>query len=183
MQNVNRRWNRARTLALCACVLTSPLLATPARADDSRDDQVLKTAREDRGIVSVLLFYVPNRVFDVLDLVRLRVRVGPGIAARVRATEGVDVGLGSYAALYVGLPGPRGDVEIPLPIGPESYAGIELGPGDAEVAGGYPPDYTDTEFGASVHAALVGLDIGVDPFEVLDLAAGFALIDLRGDDF
>jgi len=163
---------------ICVCAL---LAASPALAQD-RDDQVLKTGRTDRSVPEVLLFYIPNRVFDVLDIVRLRVRVGPGVAARVRATEALDVGLGSYAALFAGIPGPRNEPELPLPIGFESYAGIEIG-ADAEVASPSSPDYSITEIGVSIHALLVGLDIGVDPIEVLDVVTGLALIDLRGDDF
>jgi hypothetical protein len=29
----------------------------------------------------------------------------------------------------------------------------------------------------------IGLDVGLDPFEVLDLATGLLLIDLRDDDY
>ena len=163
---------------LCLCAL---LTATPAFAQ-GRDDQVLKTGRRNRSVPEVLLFYIPNRVFDVLDIVRLRARVGPGVAARVRATEGLDVGFGSYAAVFAGLPGPRQDVELPLPVGFESYAGIELG-ADASVASPNSPDYSETEFGVSVQAALLGFDFGVDPIEVVDVITGLALIDLRGDDF
>ena len=165
---------------LCAAVTS---MASMASADegDRRDGQVVKNARRDRSIGRVILTYVPNRVFDVLDLVRLRVRVGPGIAARAHVTEGLDVGLGSYAAIFVGLPGPRAEVELPLPVGVESYTGIELG-GDAELKGGASPEYTETEIGASVHA-LAGVDFGVDFFEAIDLAVGFLLIDFRGDDF
>jgi hypothetical protein len=169
-------------VALClgALLLLEPAAAS---ADESKDDQIIKNVREDRGIGEVLLFYVPNRVFDAVDLLRIRGRVGPGVAVRARATEGVDVGIGSYASIYAGLPGPRNAVEVPLPIGAETYSGIELGPGDAEVDGGYSPDYSPTEIGASVHVLLAGIDIGVDPIEALDLLTGFLLIDLRGDDF
>jgi len=173
-----------RLLSLSVALIVSSALAPSAlRADEARDDQIIKNARENRGLGEVLLFYLPNRIFDVLDLVRLRARVGPGIAVRARATEGIDVGVGSYASVFLGLPGPRCEVEVPLPVGPETYSGIELGPGDAEVSGGYSPDYSDTEFGVSAQLVLVGADIGVDPFEALDLVTGLLLIDLRGDDF
>ncbi len=173
-----RRW-----LGIAGVALLAGISAGPASAEDDRDSQILKNAREDRSVADVLLFYVPNRIFDVLDLVRARVRVGPGVAVRARATEGLDVGLGSYASVYAGLPGPRQEVSVPLPVGLETYTGIELGPGDAELEGGSPPNYSVTEFGISVQAVLVGIDVGVDPLEVLDLVAGLLLIDLRSDDF
>jgi len=180
-----RSWLSTRVClaTLAALLLGAGLHPSRAFAQESRDDQIIKNVREDRSVGEVLLFYLPNRIFDVLDLVRLRARVGPGVAVRARATEGVDVGIGSYASVFAGLPGPRSQVEIPFPVGFETYSGIELGPGDAEVSGGYSPDYSVTEFGASVQAVLVGVDVGLDPFEVLDLVTGFFLVDLRGDDF
>ena len=36
------------------------------------------------GFGHKLLFYIPNRVLDVFDFVRLRVRVGPGLAVGAR---------------------------------------------------------------------------------------------------
>jgi hypothetical protein len=162
--------------------LVSPCVWAEPSNSDPRDDQVIKTARSDRSAVRVILTYIPNRIFDVLDIVRLRARVGPGIAARVRATEVLDAGLGSYVSLFAGPRGPRQEVRIPWPMGVESFTGIEL-VGDAEVESRTNPHYSSTEFGASIHALLIGLDIGVDPFEVVDLVAGLVFIDLRADDF
>jgi hypothetical protein len=168
--------------ALGAALLTLGLAAPGVAQEPSPDDQVVKNARENRSAARVLLAYLPNRLFDVLDLVRLRARVGPGVAVRARATEQIDVGIGSYASLFAGLPGPRCEVEVPLPVGLETYSGVEL-VGDAEVSGGYSPEYAPTEIGVSAHVAVVGVDFGVDPVEVADLLAGFVLLDLRADDY
>ena len=170
-----------RTLSLAAALLVLAA-ASLARADEDPDGQIVKNARENRSIGRVLLAYLPNRIFDVLDLVRLRARVGPGLGVRARVTEQIDAGLGSYAAIFAGLPGPRNEVEVPLPIGLETYSGVEL-VGDAEVSGGYPPDYSPTEIGVSAHLVAAGIDVGVDPVEIADLVAGLVLLDLRGDDY
>ena len=69
------------------------------------------------GIVHRVVAYVPNRVLDVFDLVRLRVRVGPGFAIGIRATEAADVFAGSYLSVYAGLPGPRSRRLPRLPLG------------------------------------------------------------------
>ena len=171
-----------RCFALATALLTLALAPPCVAREEPRDDQIVKNAREDRSAARVLLAYLPNRLFDVLDFLRLRARVGPGIAVRARATEQIDAGIGSYASIFAGLPGPRGEVEVPLPIGLETYSGVEL-VGDAEVSGGYSPNYTPTEIGVSIHAAAVGIDLGVDPIEVVDFVVGFVLLDLRGDDF
>jgi hypothetical protein len=174
--------------ALTLLTLTVPSAAQaqaapPAAAEAGRDAQLIKNARSDRSVARTLLFYLPNRIFDITDLLRVRVRVGPGLAARARVTEAVDAGLGSYAALYVGLPGPRQNVQLPLPLGLESYTGAELGPAEAELQGGAAPVYSSTEVGVSVQALVSGLDVGADPFELLDFAAGLVLFDLRADDY
>jgi hypothetical protein len=171
-----------RRLSLAAAVLVLGSASLARAQDGDPDGQIVKNARANRGIGRVLLAYIPNRIFDVLDLVRLRARVGPGVGVRARVTEQIDAGLGSYAAIFAGLPGPRNEVEVPIPIGFETYSGIELVE-DAEVSGGYPPEYSPTEIGVSAHLIAAGIDLGVDPVEVADLVAGLVLLDLRGDDY
>jgi hypothetical protein len=128
-----------------------------------------------------LLFYVPNRIFDVFDLVRARLRVGPGFAVDARVTKYGDLYAGAYTTLFVGIHGPRTKPRIPWPIGFEARAGIK-GTSLADVAT-EGPAYGYGEVGAGFQAAIVGLDIGVDAVEILDLVLGFFFIDLTGDDF
>ncbi len=158
------------TLALL-CLLHP---AGAARAEEAESDGP--------GVLHRVVMYVPSRVFDVLDIVRLRARLGPGIAVGVRATELADAYIGSYAALYVGLPGPRGRRVPRLPIGFENNHGVEVSVADASSGFGFGPGYTATEFGAGFQAAILGIDLGIDPFEIVDLAAGLVLLDPRGDD-
>jgi hypothetical protein len=139
-------------------------------------------AAEPHSILHKIVFYVPNRVLDVLDIVRFRVRFGPGIAADVRATEAASAFAGSYASVYAGLPGPRNRPKVKLPVGFESRSGLQASLIDATETGGVGPDYGPAEFGVGVQAAFIGLDVGIDPLEILDLAAGFFFIDVRGDD-
>lgn len=128
--------------------------------------------------------YIPNRLFDVLDLVRLRVRVGPGFTVQARATEAVDVVLGAHATVFAGVPGPRGRPRVNLPIGIETFAGAELSVvGDKSEEGWSKPYYGPLEVGAGFQAAIIGLDLGIDPLEILDFAAGIVFLDLKGDDY
>ena len=39
------------------------------------------------------------------------------------------------------------------------------------------------ETGTGIYAGIIGLDVGADPVEALDLVLGFLFIDLTGDDF
>jgi len=164
-----------RVLLLISCLV---LIAPPAMAGAG-------DVAEDAGpsLLHRIALYVPNRVLDVLDLVRLRARVGLGTALGVRATEAADVFVGSYAAVYAGLPGPRGRRIPRLPVGLESLSGVEVSAADLSSGFGAGPDYTATEFGLGFQAYLVGLDVGVDPVEAVDLVLGLLLLDLRDDDF
>jgi hypothetical protein len=138
---------------------------------------------EGDGFLYGALVYIPNRLLDVFDIVRARVRLGPGLAVGARATELADVFVGSYASVYIGLPGPRGRVMPRLPAGLESKSGIEVSAADATLEAGLGPDYGDTEFGFGFQLAIVGVDIGVDPGEILDLVLGLVTIDIADDDF
>jgi hypothetical protein len=133
-----------------------------------------------RGIGQRLLFYLPNRVFDVLDIVRLRVRIGPGIAAGARATRPISAFAGAYTSMYVGLRGPRGEAQIPWPIGADNRAGLQIS--TADISSGA-PYYGPLEVGAGFQAIIFGLDIGVAAWEAVDLAAGLILLDPQGDDY
>jgi hypothetical protein len=133
---------------------------------------------KERSLVAGVLLYLPNRLFDLVDVVRFRGRVGPGFGVGARATRPASAFLGGYASVGVGLPGPRGEPKLPLPLGFDSGGGLQV-----SAVGDGPEDYGALEFGAMLHVILVGLDVGVDPGEVLDFAAGFLLMDPVGDDF
>jgi hypothetical protein len=141
-------------------------------------------AKESHGFGHRLLFWIPNRIFDVFDIVRLRVRVGPGIAASVRATELADVTVGAYGTLYAGIHGPRAFPQVPWPIGLETLATAEVSVAQAgNDEGRWGPQYGPAEVGLGFQAGIIGLDVGVEPFDVLDFAAGIFTFDPKGDDF
>ena len=128
------------------------------------------------------LLYVPNRALDLLDIFRLRLRVGPGFAAGARVTKVAELYAGTYASIFAGLPGPRLRETPKLPVGLESHNGASASVVDATVDGGIGPDYSPSEIGAGFHLAILGIDFGVDPVEVLDFATGLFTIDIREDD-
>lgn len=149
-------------------LFSSPFLALPV---ETKAD----------GFGHKLLLYLPNRVCDVFDLVRARVRVGPGFAIGARVTRYVEISANAYASGFIGLHGPRIEPRIPWPIGLEGRAGVAL-IGDISTETGA-PTYGYGEIGLGFHVALLGLDVGADPVEALDLVLGFFFIDLTGDDF
>ena len=120
-----------------------------------------------------MLLYLPNRLFDLTDVVRARLELGPGWAIGARATSFVPLFVGGYDATWFGMHGPRGYPSVPLPFGLDSGGGFGVGGGD----------YGAAEFGATVHLWMIGIDVGFDPRELVDFAAGFANVDLVGDDY
>lgn len=130
-----------------------------------------------------VICYIPNRIFDVLDILRLRIRVGPGLSVGVRATELADVFVGGHASVYAGLRGARGKPELPLPIGLENQGGIEVSIIDATNSGPFAPYNDPLELGFEVQAGIIGINFGIEVFEILDLITGFLFIDLQKDDF
>jgi hypothetical protein len=151
---------------LIACVCTLVQYARPAQAE--------------AGIITNIVLYVPNRVCDLVDIFRVRVRVGPGLSAGVRVTKPVSAYLGLHDSVYVGLPGPRGEKTIPWPVGIDQRAGAQTSLADASVG---EPYYDPLEVGFEVQPLLVGVNIGIGFFEILDFITGFVFIDLQGDDF
>ena len=133
-----------------------------------------------KGVKHPILMYLPNRFFDLMDIFRLRLRVGPGISAGVRATKPVSAFAGFHSTLFIGLPGPRGNTEIPFPVGLESRGGAQASFADLTTGSTY---YDPLEVGLEAQPLIVGVNIGIGVFEILDFAAGFLCIDLQDDDF
>ena len=89
---------------MAIALVLAAFLGSPAwgyEHDHVHEHEVEEEAPHDPSVGHKILFYLPNRVLDLLDVVRARVRIGPGIAVGARATEFVDVFLGSYTSLYV----------------------------------------------------------------------------------
>jgi hypothetical protein len=173
--------------------MTAPLNAGAVKSDEvfdiaagdeeSNDDgEVEKRESSGRSLPHILIMYIPNRVLDLVDVFRIRARVGPGFALGLRATEFADLYLGSYVSIFVGLPGPRQRPWIRWPVGLESFNGAELSVLDATFDGGIGPDYSWSEFGINLHFLIIGVDLGFDPIEIADFVTGFIFINLRHDE-
>ena len=168
---------------LLFCFLIAACSSNKPQTSVFNDSYLKESEKEDHSVLHKVVFYIPNRAFDLMDIFRLRIKVGPGLAAGVRASELAQAYVGAQTSVYAGLPGPRCSATIPFPAGLESYNGVALGPVDATANMWLGPDYSPTEFGASIHPFLIGLDFGIDPYEILDFGAGIFNFDIRDDDF
>jgi hypothetical protein len=130
-----------------------------------------------------ILCYIPNRIFDVLDIVRARVRLGPGLSLGARVTEAADVFLGAHKTAYVGLRGSRGKAQVPWPLGVECNQGLEFSVADGTAEDPDKPVTDPLEVGVEAQVLLVGVNVSVETLEIVDLLAGFIFLDLRDDDY
>jgi hypothetical protein len=176
-------------LCLWAATLAIAVTFQPIRvaADELSESQTSSNQEaivdddDDRSIPYRILVYVPNRVLDLLDIFRVRARVGPGFGVGVRATEAISAELTSYATLYAGLPGPRQDRIIRSPLGLELYSSAGLSFFSIKTKD-YGPHFSPTEFGIDLQLAVAGASIGIDPVEILDFITGFVGVEIVEDD-
>ena len=166
-------------LAICLGLLALPPLAAAQEEAAAATPTPAAEPPAAKSLGHKLVFYLPNRAFDIFDLVRARIRVGPGISVGAHVTRKIEVGIGAHSALWVGLRGPRGEPQIPWPLGVESRAGIKVGVGVATDG----PHLGPAEVGGGFQLVLLGLALGVAPMEFVDFAGGFLLWDPIGDDF
>jgi hypothetical protein len=169
------------SIVLVAAVLIVPPGFAQESTQKTETDQtaapkVGKPASEKHPV----LCYLPNRIFDMLDIVRLRLRVGPGVSVGARVTKLTNVFVGAHTSVFAGVYGPRGKALIPWPVGVENHAGADVSLVDASVAGPY---IGPLEVGLEFQAGIIGINFGICPYEMLDLVTGLFFIDLQKDDF
>ena len=130
-----------------------------------------------------VLWYVPNRVLDLLDILRLRLRVGPGLAVNFRITDLGAFYAGNYRSVYAGVPGPRHPFRLRPWVGLEELQGIVLAGVDATDNTPHGPRYGAAETDLGLHVLLVGAEVGVDAVEIGDFFGGWFGFDPMEDDF
>lgn len=125
------------------------------------------------SLFDVVLYYVPNRVLDFVDIFRVNVGIGCGFGVNVRATELAEIGFGQYETTRFGM---KGRV---MPVYEENIneAGVAI---LGYVNGCLQRD--PTEVGADLHLGIIGAQAAVSLAEAADFITGFVLIDLQGDD-
>ena len=125
------------------------------------------------SLVDIVLYYVPNRVLDAIDIARVNIGIGCGFGFNIRATELAEIGYGQYSTTRFGM---KGRV---MPVYDEKID--EGGIGFLGWVNGC-LQRDPSEVGADLHLGVIGAQAAVSLVEVVDFVAGFALIDLQGDD-
>ncbi|MDX1957156.1 MAG: hypothetical protein SFU98_01215 [Leptospiraceae bacterium] len=160
-----------------------------------------KRARLKTSILKRILFYIPDRISDILDLFDIWIDLGPQLGVEAKVTSVVQLELFSGAYTGVGFGQNKmigGKVEKRAsfavgPIGVTNHSGTTVGSSGIKVAEDYffihspgknlyQTDQDYWAFGGKVGAGLVGVEIKFHPFEFLDLIAGIFFLDLSNDD-
>jgi len=160
-------------------------------------------ARDGRPFLTRLLLYLPDRAFDLLDLVTFDVHIGFGAYANVHATRAAQIGGGLRSKFGAGLHDQRAiglasEAEVgaaALAFGTQSFAGSSVGvpggvaSGAEAMLGMHRPsqslyqDYRDYwAVGASATVLFAGAGLDFHPMQVFDLVGGIFLLDFARDD-
>ncbi len=120
-----------------------------------------------------ILYYVPNRVLDLVDICRVSIGFGCGFDVNVRLTELAEIGFGQYESIRFGHKGRVMPVfEQNINEGGFAFLGY--------VNGCLQRD--PTEIGADVFLGVIGVEVAASLAEAVDFLAGIVLLDPQGDD-
>lgn len=157
--------------------------AATLQNDATRKRHVRNPKSASNTFTKSVLWYLPNRFMDFIDIFRARVKIGPGAAITFRVTDQAAFYAGNLSAFYFGLPGPRQEEVIRWPFGFERQRGVVIAGVDASDRISYPPRYGYSEANMGVHLGIAGVELGVDVFEIADFFAGWFCYDLGDDDY
>ncbi len=170
---------RAAALVAALCVVAAGCASPPPAAPATRaalDDD------ESSGppFLVQAAMWIPNRVLDALEIVRVGVGVGPGIGVDLRATELAQ--LSAMSGFGAGI-GWQGRWHPPVLL--DSRAFVAVGPLTIGATSSNPLTAwkrTFWEVRVEAHAALVLAEVAVDFAEVWDFLAGIVFVDPAHDD-
>jgi hypothetical protein len=178
--------SNVRTLLLLLVLVTAPLLLSYAHADEEKKVRtspkspwgeftvVQEKERVDPWYVQVL-FWIPNRMMDFIDIFRVDVGIGPSYGAVVRLSKYGQFGYRNPDPTSVRL----GAFGRHQPFLIERSTEFGIGPGfvdskERKVCPG--------EVGLGADLLIGGAYAGICIEEVVDFAAGLFFIDIMNDD-
>lgn len=197
--------------ALGGCVVFSPEPAQYSSIDDVRPRLDLAETQAAKmphyvPVTQRVLMYLPNRLFDVLDLVKVSVGAGPGVGLEIYLSENIWASYLNNRTWRLGWDGRSAGVydeghfkswrlndwHLHNPKGELSDGRVRiwttsnLRPFQAPLYDGVPAigevRKNTWDIGARLHF-LLGAELLVRPFEVLDLIVGLWGDDIAGDDY
>jgi len=146
-----------------------------------QEESVEEAAEEDeeeQSVLSTALLYIPNRIFDLFDVARLGVNVGPGLGIDLRATKWAKVIFATDTSVGVGFQSLR---HLPVCVRSRAKLGLAfISTPDLNVLDWYHGDY---DLRVELHLLLIGAHVAVDFGEIFDFIGGIFTWDPMDDDF
>ncbi|MCE9501110.1 MAG: hypothetical protein K8R21_11540 [Leptospira sp.] len=161
-----------------------------------------KRAKVEPSTLERVLWYLPDRIFDLIDMFTIEVNLGPQIGGGVWVTRAVQVvaftgttgGGGLYQKKQYGL---RIEASFELMLGPvgiSAVSGIRGGTGGIDYTARSTFLHTPSKpiyqeyrdywaIGAKAGLVIIGAEVELHPLEIFDFFAGIALFDPMGDDY
>jgi hypothetical protein len=167
-------------LALATVAAVAALVLAPAPSMAGRELQKVvvpppapAAPAKRSSFLDQVLFYIPNRALDLIDIGRASIGVGPGFDANIRVTELATAAIGQYETTRFGMKGRT------LPVYEENID--EGGVGFLGYVNGK-LQRDPSEIGGDLHVGVVGVQLAASLAEAADFLAGLILIDLQKDD-
>lgn len=158
------------------CVV--PMLFLSACASVTGDGQETdEPARPGKLTPEAALLWLPNRIMDLGDIVRVGVDVGPGLGYDLQVGDGVARTM-HRSSLGIGYQTLR---HPPLKAGTEESA--DFSATGEDYMSGRPWTRSPTDLRLELHPLLGGAHAAIDFGEIVDFFGGLFLFDTKNDDF
>jgi hypothetical protein len=165
-------------------------------------ENIRARGRADRGVMTKVLLYLPDRLLDIVDIFSFDLNFGGGIFANLHATRAIQAGAGLRSVGGIGWHddcslGFESQKEAGLNVvalGSQAYSGTRIGTAgiqdvsDAIVGFHRPSDRLYQEYrdywgiGFSATVLFVGFDFDFHPVQVADFLTGIVGFDICNDD-
>lgn len=189
---LNRAARCGRGAPFAAAALATGLLFATGCAGLQKERIYAEPRVESPLRASTWGWYLPNRIFDIFDMVALGIQVGPGLNIRAQVTKfmgicfptnscGPEIGLNTYYETPIKPADDRYFVRRYRPVG-KGCQGTDTVPFPVFNFRGNPLEMSRDQIDVGLHLILIGAHVGIRPMEIFDFVTGFVLVDLNHDD-
>jgi hypothetical protein len=155
---------------------SSPLFAPPLQ--DAEEDEEAEEDEDESSTLGVILLYIPNRIFDLFDVARFGINVGPGFGFDARCTKWLKAQFITDTSVGVGLQTLR---HLPLCIRSQAKLGLAfISTPSMNLIDWH---YGDYDLRVELYVLLVGAHVAVELGEIVDFIGGIFTWDPMNDDF
>ncbi|MFH1998462.1 MAG: hypothetical protein ABIK28_02225 [Planctomycetota bacterium] len=155
-------------------------LLNPEKKDNDVEAEAEEGDEEkEHSPVGTALLYIPNRIFDALEIVRAGVNAGFGFGVDCRATWVAQAVFIHDSSVGLGFQGVR---HLPV-CGRLAHTSVGVGPIKTPSLGLFDWPINDYDIRIELFIAVVGAHVAVDLEAIADFVTGFFLFDISDDDF